>query len=61
MREIVAASGRTLHIAFCPERVAQGKAMEELTELPQIVSGCDEQAVAMASDLFGRIAKSIIG
>jgi UDP-N-acetyl-D-mannosaminuronic acid dehydrogenase len=60
VREMVAASGKKLHIAFCPERVAQGKAMEELTELPQIVSGCDEKAVAMASDLFGRIAKSII-
>ena len=60
VREMVAASGKKLHIAFCPERVAQGKAMEELTELPQIVSGCDENAVAMASDLFGRIAKSII-
>jgi UDP-N-acetyl-D-mannosaminuronic acid dehydrogenase len=60
VREMVAASGKELHIAFCPERVAQGKAMEELTELPQIVSGCDEKAVAMARDLFGRIAKSII-
>ena len=60
VREMVAASGKTLHIAFCPERVAQGKAMEELAELPQIVSGCDETAVAMASELFGKIAKLII-
>lgn len=60
VREMVAASGKKLHIAFCPERVAQGKAIEELSELPQIVSGCDETAVAMASDLFGKIAKSII-
>lgn len=60
VREMVAASGKKLHIAVCPERVAQGKAIEELSELPQIVSGCDETAVAMASDLFGKIAKSII-
>jgi UDP-N-acetyl-D-mannosaminuronic acid dehydrogenase len=60
IRAMVASSGKKLHIAFCPERVAQGKAMEELTELPQIVSGCDEQAVAMAGKLFGRIARSII-
>jgi UDP-N-acetyl-D-mannosaminuronic acid dehydrogenase len=60
VREMVAASGKKLHIAFCPERVAQGKAMEELTELPQIVSGCDEKAVAMAGALFGRIARSLI-
>jgi UDP-N-acetyl-D-mannosaminuronic acid dehydrogenase len=34
--------------------------MEELSVLPQIVSGCDEQAIAMADDLFARVAKSTI-
>lgn len=60
IQELVAASGKDLRVAFCPERVAEGKAMEELSELPQIVSGCDEQAVEMAVALFGRIAKSVI-
>jgi UDP-N-acetyl-D-mannosaminuronic acid dehydrogenase len=60
VRDLVAASGKALHIAFCPERVAQGKAMVELAELPQIVSGCDPQAVEMAGALFGRIARSIV-
>jgi UDP-N-acetyl-D-mannosaminuronic acid dehydrogenase len=60
VRSMVAASGKMIHIAFCPERVAQGKAMEEITELPQIVSGCDEQAVRMAGELFGKVAKSLI-
>jgi UDP-N-acetyl-D-mannosaminuronic acid dehydrogenase len=57
---MVRASGKRLHLAFCPERVAQGKAIEELTELPQIVSGSDETAVAMAAELFGKIARSVI-
>jgi UDP-N-acetyl-D-mannosaminuronic acid dehydrogenase len=60
VREMADACGKRLHVAFCPERVAQGKAIEELTALPQIVSGCDEIAVKMAGNLFGRIAKSII-
>jgi UDP-N-acetyl-D-mannosaminuronic acid dehydrogenase len=60
VRDLVAESRKTLHVAFCPERIAQGKGLAELTELPQIVSGCDETAVVMASELFGRIAKSII-
>ena len=34
--------------------------MEELSSLPQIVSGYDERGVAMAAELFGRIARSII-
>ena len=54
--EMVSATGRNVRVAYCPERVAEGKAMEELTSLPQIVSGCDAQAVTMADDLFRRIA-----
>jgi UDP-N-acetyl-D-mannosaminuronic acid dehydrogenase len=58
--QMVAATGRDVHVAFCPERVAEGRAMEELRVLPQIISGCDGQAVAMARELFGRIAHSLI-
>ena len=57
---MIAGSGLDVSVAFCPERVAEGKAMEELRILPQIVSGCDERAVRMASELFGRIASSLI-
>ena len=35
----------TIDVAFCPERIAEGKAMTELLELPQIVSGRTERAV----------------
>ena len=34
--------------------------MEELSSLPQIISGCDDQAIDMAEELFGQIAKSTI-
>jgi UDP-N-acetyl-D-mannosaminuronic acid dehydrogenase len=57
---MVAEAGLDIHIAFCPERVAEGKAIEELESLPQIVSGCDETAIVMAEALFGRIAESTI-
>ena len=60
IRALVAASGKDVAIAFCPERVAEGKAMEELRSLPQIVSGCDDRAVKQASWLFGKIARSIL-
>jgi UDP-N-acetyl-D-mannosaminuronic acid dehydrogenase len=60
IRDIVATAGKDVSVAFCPERVAEGKAMEELLSLPQIVSGFDERGVAMATELFGRIARSII-
>lgn len=57
---MVAETGRQVHVAFCPERVAEGKAMEELRVLPQIISGCSEEAVEIASALFRRIAASLI-
>lgn len=60
IRALLDRSGVRVRVAFCPERVAEGKAMEELVMLPQIISGCDEHAIERASGLFGRIAKSLI-
>jgi len=36
--------GRSVDVAFCPERIAEGQALLELGGLPQIVSGCDPRA-----------------
>jgi UDP-N-acetyl-D-mannosaminuronic acid dehydrogenase len=60
IRDLLDGSGKRLLVAFCPERVAEGKAMKELVELPQVVAGCDEQAEVMATGLFRKIAKSIM-
>ena len=51
---------RDIHVAFCPERIAEGKAIEELTSLPQIISAFEPVALAKARELFGRIAPSLI-
>jgi UDP-N-acetyl-D-mannosaminuronic acid dehydrogenase len=60
VRELVSTTGRSIHVAFCPERVAEGKAMEELTSLPQIIAGCDNQAISMAENVFAQVAASTI-
>jgi UDP-N-acetyl-D-mannosaminuronic acid dehydrogenase len=52
--------GRKIHVAFCPERIAEGKALEELTTLPQIISAFEPAAMAKARELFLRIAPSVI-
>ncbi len=59
VHEILRKSGKAIELAFCPERVAEGKAMKELVELPQLVSGCSNEATRMASELFGKIARQI--
>jgi len=38
--------------AFCPERTIQGRALEEITELPQIVGGTDEPSLINAHRFF---------
>ena len=45
-------------VAFCPERIAEGEALQELTELPQIISAFDEGARARVRRLFERVTKS---
>lgn len=49
-----------VEVCFCPERIAQGKALEELNSLPQIVSGFDPKAVETASALFRLLTKDIV-
>ena len=47
-------------LSYCPERIVQGYAIQELKKLPQIVAGYSDDAVKEASDLFNKISSSII-
>src|SRR6185436_6504760 len=48
--------GCTVDVAFCPERIAEGHALEELHTLPQIIGADSNAAATRASALFGRLA-----
>jgi len=48
------------NLSFCPERTIEGKALEELSILPQIVSGNSSKAEEMAQSYFATITKSVI-
>ena len=52
--------GLTIDVAFCPERVTEGRAFHEIRELPQIISGCSASAVRRAEDLFGTLTSRTI-
>ena len=52
--------GRNIQVAFCPERIAEGKAIEELMKLPQIVAAFEPEAMRRASDLFLKLAPTVI-
>ena len=48
------------NLAFCPERIVQGKGIEEIFSLPQLVSGVDRKSENAAAALFAAIAPKII-
>ena len=52
--------GKLVHVAFCPERIAEGQALEEFSSLPQIVSGYDTEAVERAASLFRTLTHDIV-
>jgi len=52
--------GRSIDLAFCPERIAEGNAIDELVKLPQIVSAFEATAMQRAGELFLVMAPSII-
>jgi UDP-N-acetyl-D-mannosaminuronic acid dehydrogenase len=52
VERLVARLGIALDVAFCPERIAEGKALHELYELPQIVAARTPAALARARKLF---------
>ena len=60
VEERLAAHGMKTDVAFCPERIAEGKAFTELYSLPQIVSGRNASAVTRATELFGLLTDSIV-
>ena len=47
-------------VAFCPERVAEGRALEEITSLPQVVAGCSDRAQRRAEALFRLLTPDLL-
>ena len=52
--------GRNLKVAFCPERIVQGYGIEELSKMPQIVSGTTPDAEERRRRCSGAIAPELV-
>jgi UDP-N-acetyl-D-mannosaminuronic acid dehydrogenase len=52
--------GKKIGLAFCPERVVQGRGIDEIRALPQLVSGTSPKAVAAAKKLFAKVAPEVV-
>jgi UDP-N-acetyl-D-mannosaminuronic acid dehydrogenase len=60
INEYLKRMGRSLKVAFCPERIVQGYGVEELARMPQIISGTSPAAAEEAAALFRAIAPEIV-
>jgi len=49
-----------IDVAYCPERIVQGYAFEELSTLPQIVGGTTPRAAQRAAALFEKLGVEIV-
>jgi UDP-N-acetyl-D-mannosaminuronic acid dehydrogenase len=52
--------GSKVGLAFCPERVAQGKGIPEVQSIPQFVAATSPKALKVAWGIFSKIAPLLI-
>lgn len=52
--------GKNFFIAFCPERISEGNAIDEIKDLPQIIGGVDKKSAKRADELFRKICTTTI-
>lgn len=52
--------GVDFHLAFAPERTAEGRALKELRNLPQIIGGYDSDSVEATAAIFRDLTNTII-
>ena len=45
------------NLSYCPERIVQGKAISEINNLPQIISGYSNASIKLSNKLFKKICK----
>jgi UDP-N-acetyl-D-mannosaminuronic acid dehydrogenase len=44
--------GKNIYLAFCPERVAEGKSITETKTIPQIIGGVNDNSTKKAAEFF---------
>jgi UDP-N-acetyl-D-mannosaminuronic acid dehydrogenase len=60
LKNLLLESGIDTKISFCPERIAEGNAIQELKVLPQIVGAEDDLAIELSTSLFSSIGSNVI-
>jgi UDP-N-acetyl-D-mannosaminuronic acid dehydrogenase len=59
-RQLEQAGRGDVDLAYCPERIVQGKSLIELEQLPQLVAGTTQRAADRAAALFRLICPKVL-
>src|SRR2546427_2475696 len=54
------AAGLDVEVVFCPERIAEGHALEEMRSLPQLIGTTSDRGFEKASSLFKPLGVSVV-
>ena len=60
VEKLIERLGVAVEVAFCPERIAEGAALRELFDLPQIVASRSQTGQARAEKLFSALTASTV-
>lgn len=60
LAELCGKAEQDIPVSMCPERTVEGKAIVELSSLPQVVSGSNKEALDAAKTLFEQITPHIV-
>ncbi len=60
VEQLLAQHGVDVDIAFCPERIVEGKALEEIFTLPQLIAARTDRGRARATALFASLTDSLV-
>ena len=53
-------AGKDAVVVFCPERIAEGHALEEIKSLPQLIGASSDEAFQSASKLFEPLGVKVV-
>jgi UDP-N-acetyl-D-mannosaminuronic acid dehydrogenase len=60
LRDIFVEKGLRLHVSYCPERIVQGYAVQELKELPHVISSYTDEGREYCTQLFRKLGEKIV-
>ncbi len=60
LRDLFARRGKRVELAFCPERVAEGHAIEEIRSLPQILGAYSSEGFERCRALFAPLTTDVV-